>query len=338
MELGARTLSEVEVSEGGNRFRVQPDVEDLMIAPLALRMDPQLVPTEPLDNKLKLKRKSEYVKGRPRKQLKKKTLEQYINRLTTLRTPTAQMWKPRTGKEGQNDSGLGIHSIIRELLEQAGGEGSLDVKKRTRMKKGMGQKSQTLEGVQTDSSRFSESEAEAESGEARRDLLVGGNGGTSHLAGPPRKKSRLEGVLDPSLSHLPRLQSQLAVRVDSGVASFSIAPSTSPTDLTTPAQLLYGSNSDAGLSEKYSLSPQHFAQALQYIRGLVLEGLTQKTLGDIARSVQAAAGSELPNMNLVSGGLSVDGSSGTGHYNPDEAIESSLEQAGGGEVDEAEMR
>lgn len=326
-EVGAKRRRTEEAQDGEDGITVQRNADDFVIAPLALRMDPQLVgATESLDAKSLLKRKSDFVKGRPRKQLKKKTLEQYINRLTTLRTPTTHMWKPRTGKEGQNDSGLGIHSIIRELLEQAGGEGSLDVKKRTRMKKGMGQKSQTLDGVRTGSPRLSESETE-ETGEKGLDLIVGSNGNSSHVAGPPTKKSRLGGILDPSLSHVPPIQSNFAIRINCGPASFSIAPSTSPTDLTTSAQLLDGSNPYGGLNESYSLSPQYFALALQYVRGLVLEGLTEQTLGDIARSVQAAAGAEIPNTNLVSEGDLINGDDGS---HQDEDIDMSVRQSRGG--------
>lgn len=222
---------------------------------------------------------------RPKKVLSKKTLEQYINRLTTLRTPTLPLWRERTGVEGETDSGLGVTSIIRDLVKRAGGEGSVDVKKRGRARgkdKGKWKKTDFGDGE-----------------------LKGDHGPVALAAGDAPKDSQ---------ANAAALQ-EFAVASTSGSHAFVIraAPSPSASSAGAPSSSnTFPSVLSAppgqppkppGSGETYTLSAHTFSMAIHYVRSLVsLDGMDQQRIGEIARSVEAAQGpvpgdSDAPVMN-----------------------------------------
>ncbi|KAI5475260.1 hypothetical protein MNV49_001673 [Pseudohyphozyma bogoriensis] len=104
------------------------------IDPVLAGFDVNVSPTEQQNTK---PAPLQAVGPKPKKVLRRKTLEQYVNRLTALRTPTLGMWKSRTGG-GENEAGLGMAPVVRSILERAGGESAVDVKKRGRANKAKG--------------------------------------------------------------------------------------------------------------------------------------------------------------------------------------------------------
>lgn len=224
---------------------------------------------------------------RPKKVLRRKTLEQYVNRLTTIRAATLSLWRNRTGAEGAGSTGLGIAPLIKEVFVRAGGEGSLEVKKRQKAQKGKGIKS-TLRA------KGKARKAEDHEGQHGEDLEVhhahGANaaGGVDaavaqsirHFAVASDADGTTFNILvDPSLSQDvgPFINSSFA---SASTSSHAYAPTFTPTSASLVGKIPVG--------ETYTLSEEDFHVALSYIKSLSGRGIEQR-IGEIARSVEAAA-------------------------------------------------
>lgn len=66
-----------------------------------------------------------------KKALSRKTLEQYITRLTTIRNATIPFWKSRLGADAAA-SVLGSSPVVKNILQRTGEEGQSEVKKRAK--------------------------------------------------------------------------------------------------------------------------------------------------------------------------------------------------------------
>lgn len=224
---------------------------------------------------------------RPKKVLRRKTLEQYVNRLTTLRAATLLIWRNRTGAEGAGTTGLGIAPVIKEVFTRAGGEGSQDVKKRQKATRGKGIKP-------TPKAKGKAKRAEDDNLQLGADLEVHHGSGSNvangvdaavaqsirHFAVASDADGTTFNILvDPTLSHdvSPFINTSFA---SSSTSSHAYAPATY-----TPATSLI---SKVPVGETYTLSEEDFHVALSYIKSLSGRGIEQR-IGEIARSVEAAA-------------------------------------------------
>lgn len=274
---------------------------------------------------------------KPKRVLKRKTLEQYVNRLTTLRTPTIPIWKNRVGPNEVSAGGLGMNPLIRDILERAGGESAVEVKKRCRAakKEGVTPKPRGRKRKDAGKSEAIVNEfdmigdpalagglkslakkvtppplAKNSKGKAREaDLVVeddrpgvGGDGLEMELDLGPDDNSLSNTNQLPPLDHLSIPMSH----PDSPPTSFTITSSSSshlpPIIVTSSA---FSTSSSHSNPESYELNSHSFNLALNYIRtlkgGEMFGGeLGLDRVGEIARSVeelQRATGNGKGNSN-----------------------------------------
>ncbi|KAL8276161.1 hypothetical protein RQP46_011419 [Phenoliferia psychrophenolica] len=107
---------------------------DLPVTPLDPLLAPSSPPPAPPPPPPAPRPKKRPSTKKHRKVLKRKTLEQYVNRLTALRTPTINLWRARGGAELESSAGLGMAPVVRDVFSRAEGESAMDVKKRGRQR------------------------------------------------------------------------------------------------------------------------------------------------------------------------------------------------------------
>lgn len=227
---------------------------------------------------------------RPKKILRRKTLEQYVNRLTTLRAPTLSIWRNRSGEEGIGTSGLGVCPVIKNIFERAAGEGSKEVKKKSRtLRNGTNKGLIKVKKVYKGKERAYDDEDGEDSNEG--DLEVGGEGGGEGTEG--------DGMIDPQLydEGLGDINHFL-VMSDSNHNSFEllIDPALGSVSQYLPDPMDLGVAHSGlllapgtGVGETYTLSEDDFVVAMNYIKSLQARGIEQR-IGDITRSVEVATG------------------------------------------------
>ncbi|KAK4704791.1 hypothetical protein P7C70_g1412, partial [Phenoliferia sp. Uapishka_3] len=294
---------------------------DLPVSPDSVTIDPSLAsttastslhpynPTPPPPAAPKKAKKG-------RKVLRRKTLEQYVNRLTAIRTPTLDIWKPRCGIEWETNSGLGMAPVVRDICRRAEGESAMEVKKRGRQAKGgQGKASKKakkdhdggdidlqvdVEGdimlaqeMVTTIDALENSKGELPTGIIQDDLGV-----EEHEDGP--SNDDLAAAVQAVHRHFVVTSSS-----DSS-SSFRVTCTSSSSDTSFLAfpnlqSLLppHPATTDDS-PPTYSLSPEAFKQAEAFVRALqdgAFEGeggLNQQMIGDIARSVEAAQAEQIP--------------------------------------------
>lgn len=289
---------------------------DLAVSPSSPSLDPTLASTAastsagPYDAKPARVGKRGVKKGR--KVLKRKTLEQYVNRLTALRTPTLDIWRARCGSETETSAGLGMSPVVRDICRRAEGESAMDVKKRGRQAKGT-------------QPRPAKRQKKEHPDLAPADLQV--DPVLRSLSPPPL--SALP-VVPPPIIEAPApapdlgpSHADLAAAVDavhrhfvvsSGASSFAVSSPAYP-DYPALHHLLPPPPPPA-----FTLSLDAYKEAEAFVRSLqenaqfdAGEGnLNQQMLGDIARSVQAAQTSTIPDYRAYSADGEVEGDDAEG--------------------------
>lgn len=220
---------------------------------------------------------------RPKKTLRRKTLEQYVNRLTTLRAPTLHLWRDRSGQEGMGTSGLGVLPVIKNIFERAAGEGSGEVKKKNRtvqrtgmMNKGQIQVKKLYKGKER---AYDDDDDEDEN---EGDLEVGGEGMID-----PNLDGGALGGMDRFMVVSDSHQNSFGLLMDPALGSVSqYLPDPMDLGVSRSGHLLAP---ETGIGETYTLSEDDFVVAINYIKSLQDRGIEQR-IGDITRSVEVATG------------------------------------------------
>lgn len=329
---------------------------DLPVSPSALPpLDPSLASPPPFSHLASDEpSKPAHGKGKkPKKVLKRKTLEQYVNRLTAIRTPTLPLWKSRGGAEWETGAGIGMSLVVRDLLRRADGESAVDVKKRGRQR-GAGQGRPTKRTKKEHDVGTAMGSLEGEDlqvGGPPGDMIVdddddvdgdalvvdallgsgqdsppphlppaflpspGSSGLLSHSLSPPLPTASTSGSHPSRL--IPTTTAPKQFNVTSGHSSFAVHSASSFLDP------FPGPLARLAPTETFTLTPEAFQLAQSYIRSLQQHhqsnrggggggtgsnlDLDQQTIGEIARSVEAAQAGTIPGTSFrTNGGAGAD--------------------------------